>query len=133
MRHQRLLMVCMTGGPNTQPVASRRIDAIGADQQLALELAAVARADANSGIAGLDCGDTRLDEHHAGGARRALALLLQGSALDNEPQIRLAQFGAVEGHRTQAGRLAAGIPDAHAFVGAHFLRGQELPYTAQRE
>src|SRR5882757_2711032 len=148
MRYQRVLMVGMTRGFDAEEVAGGRIGAVGRDQQLALQVAAVAQTHAHVSGVDLDLKDACIDEYDAGGGRRAVALPLQGAALDDVPKVGLSQLRAVEAQRARSLRLAASrltarlvapqraaprVPYAHALVGVVFLRGQELPRPADGE
>ena len=52
--------------------------------------------------------------HGAGGCARLAGNAIAAPAVDDESQIRLADFGAVETQGALAARFARGIPDAHA-------------------
>src|SRR5882757_1065422 len=152
MRYQRILMVGMTRGFDAEEVAGGRIGAVGRDQQLALQVAAVAQTHAHMSVVD-DLKDACIDEYDAGGGRRAVALPLQGATLDDVPKVGLSQFRAVEAQRPRSLRLATPrltarlaapqraaprcaaqcVPHAHALVGVVFLRGQELPRPADGE
>ena len=51
MRHQRVLMIGMAGGTDAEQLAGLRGGPVGAEQQLAAQLAAIAQADTGIGFA----------------------------------------------------------------------------------
>ncbi len=76
---------------------------------------------------------SRLDHHGPRIPRGLQTLLLQRTAIDDEPQIRLADLCAIESQGAPASGFTARVPHAHALIRKNPAGGQRIPYTADLE
>src|SRR5258708_31133336 len=127
MSDQRVLTVVVAGSLDAEKLSRLRFLSIGRDHQLAAQRSAIAQADRDMGIGGDYASEPGLEQHGACAPRRLQTLPLQHAPVDDESEIRLADFRAFEAQGTLAVRLTPGLPDAHPLLAEHPFRGQRFP------
>ena len=135
MRDQRILVIGMSGGGDAEQLAGRgrprrrRRSAAGAPSSRPS-----AERDTHAALRHLDGLHGRLDQHRARGTGRPARSVLKRLAIDDESQIRLAEFGAIEGQRPPALAASRSHPTRTcARTGTTKLRRQSFPNTAELE